>query len=97
LEKANLQDFPALYRQSLEDPEGFWGDFAQGLLWARPWERVYDAEKPGLVPRGLTNAALNALDRHLPERAQQWPSSPWTGKGPWRSGPIGNSTTSPPA
>jgi acetyl-CoA synthetase len=28
LEKANLQDFPALYRQSLEDLEGFWGDFA---------------------------------------------------------------------
>ena len=71
LEKANLQDFPALYRQSLEDPEGFWGDFAQGLLWARPWERVYDAESRAWFQGGLTNAALNALDRHLPERAQQ--------------------------
>ena len=71
LEKANLQDFPALYRQSLEDPEGFWGGFAQGLLWARPWERVYDAESRAWFQGGLTNAALNALDRHLPERAQQ--------------------------
>ncbi|WP_436410722.1 acetyl-coenzyme A synthetase N-terminal domain-containing protein, partial [Thermus scotoductus] len=71
LEKANLQHFPALYRQSLEDPEGFWGDFAQKLLWARPWEKVYDAESRAWFQGGLTNAALNALDRHLPERAQQ--------------------------
>jgi acetyl-CoA synthetase len=32
---------------------------------------VYDAESRAWFQGGLTNAALNALDRHLPERAQQ--------------------------
>jgi len=70
-EKANLQDFPALYRQSLEDPEAFFGGFARGFYWEKPWETAYDPEKRRWFQGGLTNAALNALDRHLPERAQQ--------------------------
>ncbi|AFV76309.1 acyl-CoA synthetase/AMP-acid ligase [Thermus oshimai JL-2] len=70
-EGANLGDFLAAYRASLEDPEGFWGGFARGFYWEKPWRVAYAPEERAWFQGGLTNAALNALDRHLPERAQQ--------------------------
>ncbi|SDE62353.1 transcriptional regulator, IclR family [Thermus arciformis] len=69
--EANLRDFQGAYRESLEDPEAFWGGFARTFAWEKPWDRVYDPEARAWFPGGRTNAALNALDRHLPERAQQ--------------------------
>ena len=30
------------YRRSLDDPEGFWADAAQGIDWIKPWDRVLD-------------------------------------------------------
>lgn len=70
-ERASLRDFASLYRGSLEDPEAFWGGFAREFHWEKPWEKVLDKETRRWFVGGLTNAAQNALDRHLPERAQQ--------------------------
>ncbi len=70
-EKANLQDFLEIYQASLEDPEAFWGGFARTFHWERSWQAVYEPEGRVWFPGGLTNAALNALDRHLPEKGQQ--------------------------
>ncbi|BDG16850.1 AMP-binding protein [Thermus brockianus] len=70
-EQANLQDFAAAYREALEDPEGFFGPFAREFFWERPWEKAYDPETRRWFQGGLTNAALNALDRHLPAKGQQ--------------------------
>ncbi|MGC8903649.1 AMP-binding protein [Thermus sp.] len=69
--QANLKCFQEAYRKSLEDPEGFFGEWARTFAWERPWDRAYDPEGRAWFVGGLTNAALNALDRHLPERAQQ--------------------------
>jgi len=38
--KANLQNFPEVYRRSLEDPEGFWGEWARRFYWEKPFEKV---------------------------------------------------------
>ncbi|ETN88301.1 AMP-binding protein [Thermus sp. NMX2.A1] len=70
-ERANLRDYPGAYQASLEDPEGFFGSFAREFHWETPWERVYDPATHTWFSGGRTNAALNALDRHLPEKAQQ--------------------------
>jgi propionyl-CoA synthetase len=63
-----MSDYQAIYRRSLEDPEGFWGEAASALHWDRPWDKVLDREaKP--VPRwyvgGRLNTCYNALDRHV--------------------------------
>ncbi|MGB5199468.1 MAG: propionyl-CoA synthetase [Sedimenticolaceae bacterium] len=63
-----MNDYQALYRRSLEEPAGFWGDAAAALHWDKPWETVLDLDaKP--VPRwfagGELNTCYNAVDRHV--------------------------------
>ena len=35
-------DYTAMYRRSVEDPEGFWREEAQRIDWIRPFTRVKD-------------------------------------------------------
>jgi acetyl-CoA synthetase len=70
---ARLSDpaqYEAMYRQSLDDPEAFWGKVASELHWFRPWERVLEWQAPNAkwFVGGQTNIAYNALDRNLASR-----------------------------
>jgi propionyl-CoA synthetase len=57
-----------LYRRSLEDPEGFWGDAAAGIDWVTPpGARVLDRTRApfyGWFPGAELNTCYNAVDRH---------------------------------
>ncbi|MCX8007073.1 MAG: acetate--CoA ligase [Coriobacteriia bacterium] len=62
--------YEELYRRSLDDPEGFWGDAARDLLaWERPFTTVFEGGFEGLDYRwfadGTLNVSVNCLDRHL--------------------------------
>ncbi|MDD1648373.1 MAG: propionyl-CoA synthetase [Methanomicrobiales archaeon] len=60
--------FDRVYRQSLDDPEGFWGEAARAVDWYRPWDRVLDNSRPPFFrwfPGGILNTCYNALDRHV--------------------------------
>ena len=61
------EQYEAMYRRSLDDPEGFWGDVARELVWMKPWERVLDWQEPHAqwFVGGETNVAYNALDRNV--------------------------------
>ncbi len=56
-----------LYRRSVEDPAGFWGEMAARLRWSTPWERVLEWEPPNAkwFVGGTINVSDNCLDRHL--------------------------------
>ena len=57
-----------LYRRSLEDPAGFWGDAAQAVDWDEPATTVLDSSNPPLYrwfAGGRLNTCWNALDRHV--------------------------------
>jgi propionate--CoA ligase len=59
--------YEELYRRSLADPQGFWGDLAQELHWFRPWDAVLDESRPPFYRwfvGGQTNLCYNAVDRH---------------------------------
>ncbi|QDX25564.1 acetate--CoA ligase [Sphingomonas suaedae] len=66
--------YQTMYRRSVEDPEGFWGEAAQRLDWIRPFTRVkdtsFDEADFGIAwfSDGTLNISANALDRHLAER-----------------------------
>ena len=66
--------YQAKYRQSVEDPEGFWREEAQRIDWIKPFSRVkdscFDAEgfRIKWFEDGTLNLAANCLDRHLAER-----------------------------
>ena len=65
---AHIQEYESLYRQSLEEPEGFWGARAEELEWFQKWDQVLDDSNPPFFRwfvGGKTNIVCNALDRHL--------------------------------
>ena len=68
-------DYRTLYRNSMEDPEGFWAETAAELIWTKPWDKVIDdSDAPYYewFAGGEINTCYNALDRHCEEgRAEQ--------------------------
>ena len=60
--------FDELFRKSIEDPEGFWGEAAEAISWYKKWDKVLDASTPPFyrwVTGGELNTCFNALDRHV--------------------------------
>src|SRR5438132_49294 len=59
--------YDALYRWSVDDPEGFWREMAGRLRWMAPFKRVLDWQPPFAkwFVGGRLNIADNCLDRHL--------------------------------
>ncbi len=61
-------DFDRVYARSMEDPEGFWADAAEGIDWERKWDKVLDNGNPPFYrwfTGGRLNTCYNALDRHV--------------------------------
>src|SRR5690606_28269920 len=68
--------YQAMYRRSLDDPEGFWAEQAERFVtWFQPWERVRNSDlSKGQVrwfEGGKLNVSYNCLDRHLESRGDQ--------------------------
>lgn len=62
----------AFHQRSIEDREGFWGEQAGLIHWHKPFTQVLDYSQPPFARwfvGGETNLCYNAIDRHLPERA----------------------------
>ena len=79
--------YQAMYKRSIEDPEGFWSDMAsEHVHWFRKWDRVADWSFDGDVgirwfDGAKVNVAYNCLDRHLEERGDK-PAILWEGDQP---------------
>ena len=70
-----MTKYAATHRASIEHPDEFWGQAAEGIDWEKRWDRVLDASDP-LSCRwfvgGRLNTCYNALDRHVERgRAEQ--------------------------
>jgi acetyl-CoA synthetase len=63
----SLDAYRAMYQRSLNDPEGFWAEQAETLLWSRKWDRVLDWKAPFArwFDGGQLNVSANCLDRHV--------------------------------
>jgi acetyl-CoA synthetase len=69
-QELTLARYKELHKQSIEDPEGFWGKAAKDHLdWFRPFDKVLDGSfEHGDVrwfEGGKINLSYNALDRHV--------------------------------
>jgi acetyl-CoA synthetase len=73
----NNEKYQAMYKRSLEDPNGFWGEAGKRLDWIKPYTKVkntsYDPENVFIkwYEDGTLNACANCVDRHLKKRADQ--------------------------
>ncbi len=79
--------YQAMYKRSIEDPDGFWADMAnEHVHWFRKWDKVADWTFDGDVgirwfDGARVNVAYNCLDRHLAERGDK-PAILWEGDQP---------------
>lgn len=79
----SLEEYEKLYRQSLDDPETFWGDVASELHWFKKWDKVLDESEAPFYkwfPGGKTNISYNCLDRHLEGPTRNKAALIWEGE-----------------
>lgn len=62
----SLEQYEAMYRESIEDPEKFWANAAQDLHWFKPWDKVLEWNLPWAkwFVGGKINLSYNCVDRH---------------------------------
>jgi acetyl-CoA synthetase len=81
----SLEDYKKLYKRSMDDPEGFWGEQAQGLEWFQKWNKVLDYSFTGDLfikwfQGGKLNVTVNCLDRHLKTPHKKKTAIIWEGE-----------------
>ena len=70
------EEYEAMYQRSIDDPEGFWAEFAESeLSWTKKWDEVlnWDWSQIGNVEGsfvdwfkgGQLNVSYNCIDRHV--------------------------------
>ena len=74
------KEYEKLYKRSIEDPNGFWGEIAdEYVTWFKKWDKVedynFDIRKGSIYVKyfegGKLNVSYNCLDRHLEKRGNQ--------------------------
>jgi acetyl-CoA synthetase len=86
---SGMAQYNELYRRSIEDADGFWGEQAEKYLsWYRKWDFVlrYDFAKGDIewFGGGILNACYNCLDRHM-DRLKNRVAYYWEGDDPGQS------------
>jgi len=81
----SLEEYKALYKRSVDDPEGFWGEQAQNLEWFQRWDKVLDYSFTGDLyvkwfQGGKLNVTANCLDRHLKTPRKNKAAIIWEGE-----------------
>ena len=78
---AQVRD-PGIYDRAEADPEAFWAEQAENLVWSRKWDRVLDWKPPFArwFVGGRLNASVNCLDRHLEAGRGDRPAFYWEGE-----------------
>jgi propionyl-CoA synthetase len=63
-----MSNYDAVFSQSINDPETFWGEAARGIDWYKECDKVLDSSKPPFYrwfTGGKMNTCYNAVDRHV--------------------------------
>jgi acetyl-CoA synthetase len=89
---SSLQQYKEMYRRSIENPDAFWGEIAEGFYWKQKWTKFREFDfKDKIFIRyfigGKTNITYNALDRHLDKRGDQT-AILWEGNEPGEDGKL---------
>src|SRR5215813_76099 len=68
VKNAIIPDYEAVYKKAQQDPQAFWAEQAEQLVWYKKWDKVLDESNAPFYKwfvGGKTNIAYNALDRHV--------------------------------
>jgi len=78
----SVEEYEAIYRQSVEEPEAFWAEAAGGLEWFAPWEKVLEGEMGSAqwFVGGKLNLCHNCVDRHALGARREKTALLWEGE-----------------
>ena len=79
----SMAQYKKLYKHSIDDPEGFWGEQAEKeLTWFKPWSKVLQWKAPNAkwFVGGQTNVSVNCLDRFLDSEKANQAAIIWEGE-----------------
>jgi acetyl-CoA synthetase len=78
----SLEEYERMYRQSVADPETFWGAAARELHWFQPWQKVLEWNAPWAkwFVGGKLNLCYNCLDRHAQGARRNKAALIWEGE-----------------
>ncbi len=89
VDKAHIRSqsqYQVMHQRSIEDPEGFWGEYASELHWFKKWDRVLEGDlTQGDIKwfvGGRLNASYDCLDRHLETWRRNKAAIIWEGEPP---------------
>ena len=75
LQLKTFEEYKAAYQKSVESPETFWDEIANQFLWHAKWTKTLDWNftEPNVkwFINGKFNITENAIDRHLPSKANK--------------------------
>jgi acetyl-CoA synthetase len=81
--------YERLYRESVDNPEAFWGKQAERLHWFKKWDQVLEQDwanaKHAWFLGGKLNVSYNCLDRHLNGPKRDQVALLWEGDDPKQS------------
>src|SRR5690606_12841548 len=80
---SDLAEYQRLYRQSLDEPDKFWGDAAREFLhWFEPFDKVMEWDEPHVkwFEGGKTNLAYNCLDLQIERGNRNKVAFHWEGE-----------------
>ena len=89
---SSMEQYQAMYKRSIEDPDGFWAEVAEDFYWQQKWTRVCEYEFKDTISvkyfiGAKTNISYNILDRHLEKRGDQI-AIIWEGNEPGEDGKL---------
>ncbi|HUH73910.1 MAG TPA: acetate--CoA ligase [Chitinophagales bacterium] len=71
----SFEEYQKAYQYSVDQPEKFWEEQAEKLVWSKKWDKVLDwnFEEPKIewFAGGKMNITENCLDRHLAKRGNK--------------------------
>ena len=63
-----MAKYKDVFTKSVENPEGFWAEAAEGIDWYQKWDKVLDDSNPPFYrwfAGAKMNTCYNAIDRHV--------------------------------
>jgi len=82
----SLEQYKEKYEQSINDPEGFWGEVAERLTWYKKWDKVIDSDfvdaNIKFYEGAKLNVSYNCLDRHVEAGHGDQVALIWEGNNP---------------
>ena len=78
----SMAQYERMYRESVRNPEKFWGRVAEELEWFKKWRQVMQWKLPFAkwFVGGKTNICYNCLDRHLETPRKNKAALIWEGE-----------------